>query len=61
MAEVLTMANAIIDRLEAQTVGNFGLAGVKAFHWSSSRVQFTYADGATPYSGVRFVITVWTF
>jgi len=65
MAALVPLIDAITVRLEAQkrsplfglTVG--GIAPIKSFKWSWSRVVFEYAEAK--YMGARFVITVRIF
>ena len=54
MAALVKMIDAITDVLEAQDCPPFGLAGIKSWQWSWSRVQFEYAGAQ--FVGARFVL-----
>jgi hypothetical protein len=62
MATLLPLVDAVIVRLEAQTVKPyFNLDGIKAFHWRWERVTFIYGDQQLPYVGARFTLTLRLF
>jgi hypothetical protein len=54
--------DAMTNIFEAQdTKPYFGLTGIKAFHWSWTRVLFDYGNQGVNYVGARFVIAVRVF
>ena len=59
MAALVVGLDAICTSLEAAGCPPFGLAGIKSFQWSWSRVLFDY--GGVAYVGVRFVLRLRTF
>lgn len=61
MNKLVTMIDAIENRLTAEKDGDFGLAGMKSFKWSWERVNFVYGDPAINYYGARFTIQVWVY
>lgn len=62
MAALVDGVDAMTNIFEAQdTKPYFGLDGIKAFHWSWSRVVFDYGDAAIKYIGARFTLTIRVF
>ena len=62
MAALLDLIDPIEEKLEEQSVKPyFGLAGLQAFSWTSSRVIFVYGDPEIKYVGWRWVLTFRVF
>ncbi|NIP86511.1 MAG: hypothetical protein GTO03_13470 [Planctomycetales bacterium] len=62
MSALVDGIDAMETVLESQDVKNyFGLAGIRSFTWSWSRVTFVYGDPQMSYVGARFVINVRVF
>lgn len=60
MTAVLTAAEELTTLLEAQdTLPYFGLAGIRAYRWTVTRVNIV--DGDSTFPGVRGVIELWVF
>jgi len=57
MATLLPLVDAIIDEIEKQdSTTQFGLVGLKGFHWNASRVIFQYTDPLRVFYGARFIL-----
>ena len=61
MNVMVTVTDAVIAKLEAQTTSLFGNADIKGFHWRWERVTFSRGNPEIAYVGVRFTITVKSF
>jgi hypothetical protein len=59
MGTLVGMIDALMDVLEAQMSTFFGVAGIRALHWSWQRAVIDYGD--KKYLAARFVITVTIF
>ena len=62
MGKLVDGIDAMTTIFEAQDVKPyFGLVGIKAFHWSWTRVLFDYGTPGVNYVGARFIIVVRVF
>lgn len=61
MSAMVTITDAVIATLEAQTTTLFGNTDIKGFHWRWERVIFARGNPEIAYVGVRFTLTIKTF